>query len=168
VPVAGDTPDSLDPALLARWLTVATDAEGREHAVFSDGWHRIRLDLESGQLIAGMPVVLQYQLHGLHSAAPCILPLLRLLHLCRHRRFAASLFPADTHVPRGLILLRVHDALADGASQREIARVLFNELEVDRDWGSAADSIRSRVRRLIVDARAMARGGYRALMRRAR
>lgn len=168
VHAAVNAPDSLDPAMLARWLTVATDAEGRDHAVLSDGWHHIRLDLESGHLIAGVPVLLHYHLHGLRSAAPHILPLRQFLHLCQHRRFAASLFPADTQVPRGLLLLRVHDALADGASQRDIARVLFDKVQVNRDCGAVSDSIRSRVRRLIVDARAMAKGGYRALMRRSR
>ncbi len=153
--------------MLARWLSIATDSDGREHAVLSDGLRHIRLDLKSGHLIAGVPIVLHYQLYGVRSAEPRVLPLRRFLHLCRHRRFAASLFPADLQIPRGLVLLRVHDALADGASQRDIAQAVFGA-PVDRDWSTTSDSLRSRVRRLIKDARTMAGGGYRALMRRSR
>ena len=51
------------------------------------------------------------------------------------------------------------------ASQREIGAVLFGEDRVLLDWGDRSESLRSHVRRLVRDARAMARGGYRQLMR---
>lgn len=157
-------PEGLDPAWLAPWLTVAVGADGLEHAVFSDGWHHIRLDLEAGSLVEGAPVILHYRLRGLRSAEMKMLPLRRFLHLCRHRRFSRSLFPADALVPRGIALLRVHDALTASASQREIARTVFGDTRAERDWDHPSESLRSFVRRLVVDARAMARGGYRRLM----
>ncbi|QCI78805.1 DUF2285 domain-containing protein [Hankyongella ginsenosidimutans] len=130
----------------------------------SDGWHHIRIDLDAGTLAGGAPVVFAYRLHGIASAMSRVLPLRRLLHLCRHRRFAASLFPAERGMDRSVVLLRVHDALAAGASQREIACALFGEERVAREWSSPSDSLRSRTRRLIHDATVMAQGGYRSLL----
>ncbi|WP_374580857.1 DNA -binding domain-containing protein [Sphingomonas sp. J344] len=95
-----------------------------------------------------------------------MLPLSRLLDLCRHRRFARSLFPSDVRIDRGVDMLRVHDAIGQGASQREIGSILFGSERVARDWNDVSDSLRSRVRRLVREAGAMARGGYRQLMRR--
>jgi len=63
-------------------------------------------------------------------------------------------------------MLRVHDALQEGASQREIGATLFGDERVAHDWIGESDSLRSRVRRLVREANAMARGGYRQLMRR--
>lgn len=150
--------------MLSRWLTIASDTAGLEHAVLSDGWHRIRLDLVSGSLAGLGPVILHYELRGVPSALPKILPLRRLLALCRHRRFAASLFPRDRRIVRWIELLRVHDGLAAGASHRELARAMFGEERIVEDWGGPSDSLRSRVRRLVRDAREMAGGGYRFLM----
>lgn len=159
-------PDSIRIAQIAPWLAVATDPAGREHAVLSDGWHHIRLDIEEGRLAGQDAVLLHYRLRGLASAEARLLPLRRLLDLCRHRRFTRSLFPRDPRIDRGIDMLRVHDALADGASQREIGMALFGDERVRHDWNPASDSLRSRVRRLVREARAMARGGYRQLMRR--
>ncbi len=66
---------------------------------------------------------------------------------------------------RWLMVLRVHDALMDGASQREIGKALYGETLSERGWDGQSDSIRSRVRRLAGEARAMAQGAYRHLLR---
>lgn len=166
LPIEKGDPDQVEPARLRPWLAVATDADGQEHAVLSDGWHHIRLDIESGSLSEGRPVLFHYRLVGVASAAPKILPLRRLLELCRRGRFAPSLFPRDRRVDRWVALLQVHDALRAGASQREIASVLFGENRTFLDWRSSSDSLRSRVKRLVREARTMAAGGYRSLMRR--
>jgi hypothetical protein len=164
LPAPSVGPDSIDPTLLAPWLTLVTDAQG-EHAVLSDGWHHIRLDVEQGSLATGNAVILHYRFEGVVSAQPKILPLRRLLDLCRSRRFAQSLYPPDRRVARWLLALRVHDAVLSGASQSEIARVLFNDDRGSPMAGGRSDSLRSRVRRLVVDARQLASGGYRMLMR---
>lgn len=164
VPTGRDDPDGLDPDRLRAWLAIATDGDGHEHVVLSDGWHHIRLDIEDGSLAVRGPVRLDYRLSGVASAETKILPLRRFLHLCRRGRFGRSLFPADPRVERWLAVLRVRDALVAGASQREIGAALFGEDRIARDWGSQADSLRSRVRRLAREARAMAGGGYRCLM----
>lgn len=69
-------------------------------------------------------------------------------------------------IMRGLDALRVHDALPKGASQRKIAAVLFGQERVASDWDGGTECLRTRIRRLAHDASAMARGGYRRLLRR--
>ena len=165
LPIDPGNPDEVDPQRLRPWLAVATDADGHEHAVLSDGWHHIRLDVEAGSLAQGRPVLFEYRLVGVASAGPKILPLRRLLELCRRGRFAPSLFPPDRRIDRWIALLQVHDALEQGAGQREIASALFGERRAVHEWRGSSDSLRSRVRRLVRDARLMAAGGYRSLLR---
>jgi len=163
LPCAPDHPDGITRDRLTPWLAVETDREGREHAVLSDGWHRIRLDIDQGS-IAVEAVLLRYQLAGTVSAEPKILPLRRLIDLCRRGRFARSLFPDDPRIARWVTMLQVHDALAAGATQREIGVALFGEARIAQDWNAANDSLRSRVRRLVGGTQTMARGGYRRLL----
>ncbi len=158
-------PDAIDPDWLKPWLTVVAGDIG-EHVVLSDGWRHIRIDVERGSLAAGEPVAFEYHLRGLASVEPKLLPLRRLVDLCRKRRFSVSLYPPDRRIDRWILALRVHDAIADGASQRDIARELFGDT-VPTEWQARrADSLRSRVRRLTSEARRLAAGGYRSLLRR--
>ncbi len=163
-PADPNDPEALPLGALAPWLTVVPGADGREHAVISDGRHHLRLDVDAGRLAGEEAVVLDYVLRGIRSAEPRVLTLRRLLSLCRHRRFVQSLFPPDPRMPRMVAMLRVGDALAAGASQREIAIVLFGTEAMARDWRGRSDALRSRVRRLVRDARVMAAGGYRLLL----
>ena len=167
-PTDGSDPDGIDPRDLARWLTLVVDAEGRERAVVSDGYRHIRLDIDQGSLAGARPVVLQYRLHGVLSALPKLRSLRQFLHLLRHGQFSPALFPADRRTHRAILVLRVHDALTAGASQREIAEVLFGVDRVARDWRDPSDSLRSQIRRLVREARVMARGGYRESLRQPR
>jgi len=162
-PIDAAHPDAIEAGALAPWLTIVADDSG-EHAVLSDGWHHIRIDIEAGSLASGQPVIIHYQLRGVASAELRILPLRRLLDLYRRRRFSVSLYPRDRRVDRWLLALRVHDAVLAGATQREIATVLFGEDQHGSRDGNRADSLRSRARRLIRDARRLAAGGYRFLM----
>ncbi|WP_206240152.1 DUF2285 domain-containing protein [Novosphingobium terrae] len=150
---------------LAPWLTIATDIGGTEHVLLSDGWHHIRLDVVEGSLLGRDLVRFHYRLDGIATAEGLVPTLRRFLALCRMRRFPTTMFPIDPRMDRGLDMLRVHDALEDGASQREIAGVLFGEERITAEWTGASDSLRSRVRRLVTDARTMACGGYRRLLR---
>jgi hypothetical protein len=163
-PALRDEGDAIDPRALAAWLTLATNPDGREHAVLSDGRHHIRFDVGAGTLMSG-PVMLRYRLAGTVSAQAKLLPLRRLVEFCIDRRFRAALYPPDPRVERWLVALRVHDGLAAGASLREIAGALYGAQRVAADWSDASDSMRSRVRRLAAEARRLARGGYRFLMR---
>ena len=165
LPADGGNPDAILPEQLQRWLALARDIGGHEHAVLSDGWHHIRIDLAAGSLASG-PVVLRYRLEGALSARPKLLPLRRLIAFSLDRRFPRTLYPADPRVARWLTALRVQDALLEGASQREIGEALFGEDRVAGEWDGASDSLRSRARRLVREARQLARGGWRQLLRR--
>lgn len=161
-------PDHADLSSLKPWLSVMTDAVGREQAVLSDGWRRIRLQVLEGSLVGEGPALLLYHLDGLVAADRHILPLRRFLDLVRRDRFSLSLYPRDPRTDRWIEMLRVHDAVLDGASLREIGRALFGAERVDRDWNGPSDSLRSRVRRLTRDAAALARGAYRDLLHKGR
>lgn len=147
-------------------FTLAVDPSGHEHAVLSDGFRHVRIDVTEGSLVSGRPVLLQYAVTGLVGVATeaRLMPLRRLAALCRTGRFLPGLFPRDPRLDRLIEILRVHDALAAGASQRDIALHFFGSERIPRDWRAASDSLRSRVRRLIRNARRMASGGYRKLL----
>jgi hypothetical protein len=157
-PAENDHPDCFDPNRFRRWFALVTDPSGCEHAVLSDGYRHIRIDVEHGSLAADHPVLLQYQLHGVVGASgeTRLLPLRRLFGLCRTGRFLPALFPPERRIERAIITLRVHDALDAGASQRDIAAALFGNERIPSDWRAASDSLRSRVRRLAREARRMA------------
>ncbi|HEV7290513.1 DUF2285 domain-containing protein [Sphingomonas sp.] len=157
-------PGAVDPGELGAWLTLVRGRHGLEHAVISDGWHRIRLDVALGTLSSG-PVILRCRIEAMGSAVPKFLPLQRLVDFALHRRFARALYPADPRIERWLIALQVLDGLADGASHRELAEALYGAERVASDWGGRSDSLRSRVRRLVAEAKRLSRGGYRHLLR---
>ncbi len=132
--------------------------------MLSDGYRRIRIDIEEGSLACGRPVLLRYAMEGTvgQCAEARLLPLRRLAALLRTGRFLPALFPAERRIERLIDVLRVADALSAGASQREIAACLFGQERVSSDWRTVSDSLRSRVRRLVRRAQHMAGGGYRA------
>lgn len=163
VPVDAEAADRFDHQRFAQWLYVVTAPDGQEHAVISDGYRRIRIDVEEGSLAAGHPVLLRYRLTGVigSDADQQVLPLRRLTGLYRTGRFLPALFPRERKVEKLIEVLRVADALRAGASQRDIAACLFGTERISRDWRAVSDSLRSRVRRLVNRARHMAAGGYR-------
>lgn len=146
-----------DPFDLVPLLPLAschTDGSGQEHWLLSDGWRQVRLDLVGGTLIAG-PVNLRYRLSGLRRAEPQLRTLSRLIGLARNGRFLTSQFPPEQRAARWALVLRVHDALAAGATQRQIAECLF-DLPDTRRWRITAPSWRRRVQRLVEAARVAA------------
>lgn len=61
-------------------------------------------------------------------------------------------------------MLQCFDGYRDGATQREIAQVIFHLARLDRqEWQDA--SVRHAIKTLLRDSRAMIAGGYRALLR---
>lgn len=154
--------DSFDLEPLRPLATVLEDEDG-EHLLLSDGIRTVRLDVRRGSLASG-PLCLRYRLCGLASAEPPLLTLRRLLALCRSGRFSRSLHAREVRARRWVLMLRAADALACGADQREIARVLLSRSVAEPAWRSREPSIRSQVQRLVRAARQMADGGYRQLL----
>lgn len=162
-PVGAVHPDAFDLARLGRWATLAHGADGREYLALSDGWRRIRIDVVDGTLGSG-PVRLQYRMSGFTRLEPRLLAARRLLSLWQRRRFLRALFPPVTGLARRLEALRTADALADGASYREIAVALFGKARVQAEWRTDSDFLLMRVRRRVAEARRMAEGGWRDLL----
>jgi len=149
---------------LRRFLSIVRDAQSQEHAVLSDGLRHIRLDVEEGTLEQG-PVVLHYVLDGLRDTAVKLETVRRLAALCLERRFSPEHFPADPYRERCILLLQVGDAVRSGASHREVAELLVGRERVRDEWQGRSDALRSRVRRLAAEARRLAAGGYRLMLR---
>ena len=164
VPVAASDPDAFVLARFAGMATIVAGRDGRERVVISDGYRRIRIDVVHGSLGAG-PVLLRYRLHGFADLEARILTLRRLVALNRHGRFARSLHPREHLARRWIPMLRAHDAICAGATQREIADVLFGTKLARDAWRGPSDFLRLRVQRLIRAARHMVSGGYRTLLR---
>jgi hypothetical protein len=151
---------------LERYGRVATQfrsASGSEHLLLSEGFLDIRIDIVSGTLGKG-PVELAYRLSGLRSAEAPAKVLRRLLAFCRTGRFQRPLHPPLTRMHRFLLEIRVHDAIAAGVDQREIAATLVSNEAASPRWRIVTPTARSRVQRLVRRARHMQQGGYRALL----
>jgi hypothetical protein len=151
---AFDGPGLFDLARIRHYASVARGFDGYEHWLFSDGFRAIRLDV-GGTLTKGS-VELEFHIAGLAAARPQLLALQQLIGLVRTGRFLSAQFPVERRARRWGLLLRVHDASAAGASQREIAAALFGRDAVS-GWQEGALSYRSRVRRLQNSARHFAR-----------
>lgn len=154
--------DRIDLSALSAFASVIASPPD-EHLLFCDGLRTIRLDGPEGAFTSG-PAALRYILEGLGSAEPPLLTLRRLLALCRAGKFARSLHRSDRGARRRVLMLRVADALAAGADQREIARELLSTSAGERRWRIREPSIRSQVQRLVRGARQIAAGGYRELL----
>lgn len=158
------TSDSFELARLGVESTVITAPDGCEHLLISDGLRTLRIDVLAGSLKEG-PVRMHYLLTGFASAERPLLTLRRLLALRRTGRFSASLDRPETRAGRFVLMLRAHDAMAGGATQREIAAALLSAQAAEDRWRVSAPTVRSRAQRLVRNVRAMAAGGYVALLR---
>lgn len=159
----GAEDDRFNLERLARFATLLTGEAGAEHLLLSDGRRSIRIDIAEGTLRAE-PVLLRYRLAGLTGVQAPLLVLRQLLALWRAGDFSAALHPPERRAARWALVLRASDALAAGASQREIAEYLLGREAAQRRWRVEASSLRSRAQRLVREARRMADGGYRDLL----
>ena len=155
--------DCFDLGRLSDLATVVHSVDGNEHVVISDGQRRIRIDVMAGSLLNG-PVLLQYQLQGIAQLDQKPLALRRLAALHRYGKLLPSLFPVSSRAKSVVSALRVHDALVDGASQRDVAYALFGREAVNSDWAGRSDYLRSKVRRLIALARRLGGGEWQKLL----
>lgn len=156
-------PCAFDPAGLALLATILVTPRGNEHLLLSDGCRRIQIAVVSGSLLRG-PVELVYRLEDGPAAKMQMQALTQFLTLRRHRAFRRWLHPPEAHAWRWIRQLRVHDALAAGASERQIATVLFGAAEIAEQWKEGSGPLRSSVQRLIRRARATADRGYLKLL----
>ncbi|QUT05634.1 DUF2285 domain-containing protein [Sphingobium phenoxybenzoativorans] len=152
---ARDPRDAFDVSAFRSLDSCVVTGDGSEHWLWSDGIRQIRLDIVGQSLVNG-PVRLDYRIAGVRSAEPLAATLARLLALHRTGRLVRSLFAPEPRAARWALVLRTHDALAAGATQRHVAEALFGLHDVDH-WRVAASADRDRVRRLVTAARTAAR-----------
>lgn len=159
----GNDDDRLDLERLEGFVTLLADSSGTEHLLLSDGCHAVRVDIFSGTLRA-RPALLRYRLEGLCRVEERLLVLRQLLVISRSGRFSSMLFPRERRAGRWILLLRTYDALVAGATQQDIAEGVFSLDGTEGRWRVKAPSVRSRVQRLVREARRMAAGGYLSLL----
>src|SRR3546814_17526695 len=78
------------------------------------------------------PALLSCTLCGLKDFEIKPLTLQRLCRLARSGRLLKSLYPPERRARRWVEMLRAFDGAATGASQRDIAAVLFGDREIGR------------------------------------
>jgi len=147
----------------ANRAVIVNDAAGREHILLR-GRSGIRLDVIAGTLRDG-PVSLRFDMTGSNDIESSLRTLRRFLHVCKTGD--ASPLSMTNGVPscRTINALRVHDALHQGASIRDIGIMLFGQARIGSEWRSPGESLKSHCRRLIAYSRHMASGGWQMLLR---
>lgn len=156
--IAADHPDAFDIHRQNVGATVLLESAG-EQLLLRQDWRTLRLDIREGTLLAG-PVRMHYILGGYHHLDRRLLTLRRLSALRRLGRLPNNLFPPHPKQRRWSMILRTIDAMAAGASQRDIATMLFGTEMVERDWAAASSYLRLRVQRLTKATRTLLNGGY--------
>lgn len=161
-PSTSDDPEALDLQGLELAVLVVRTDDGGQHVLVSDGPRRLRFAVVEGDVLAS-PVRCRYLLPP-HSMGAGSLESLRVLVILRD---TGQLPPTAGRAPpkagRWAQAIRAHDARSQGASQRDIATLLFGEARVHEDWSGRSDYMRMRVQRLLRAAEDLVAGGYRAL-----
>jgi hypothetical protein len=153
---------------LLRWGAAATlviGLDGREFLLLRQpGRGDLRIDVLSGSLRDG-PVSLLHDFGGLADVEPALGALRRCLILCQTGDLPAVRLRASQGLRRQIQALRVHDALAQGGSIRDIGILLFGCDRIRQEWPGPGDALKSQCRRLIMLSRLMVDGGYKMLLR---
>lgn len=145
-----------------RWRAALLRCGGREELAIDAPGGAVRLSLESGTLLNG-PVRLRYLLDG-HRLSNRLAALQRWDRLCRTGTASPTSAATPSQAARWPLLVAALDAIADGSTLRQTANRLFGKERVVRDWHHESDYLKLRTRRLVTQARALAAGGYRALL----
>jgi len=162
--VTADADDRFALSSLACRKVVLGVAASGEHLLLTDGCRRLQLHCRSGSLLRER-LFLRYDLSGLREAEARMVTLARFLALARLGRMPAGLFRPLAKADRWRLALRALDAHDAGASQREIATVLYGPARTRADWRGDSDYLRGRVRRLVRLGQSLSGGGYRDLLR---
>jgi hypothetical protein len=163
-PAPATVVDRFDISKVAATVSIAITQDGCERVALSDAYRRIRVDIVRGSVLDG-PVSLRYRLGDGWGLDAQLLTLRRLQVLRRTGRFTRTLFPPEKMAPRWLAALRACDAIAAGASQRELADLLFGPLAAHATWRGESDFLRLRVQRLVRIGRRMTESAYLSLLR---
>lgn len=144
------------------WPAVLLQQPDRQELLVESPQGQIRLSLAAGDLLQGS-VGLRYIIEGA-ALLERTHALQRWDWLLRKGAWPQGLGLGATRGERWSLLLATLDALSRHRSLRETAIALFGEVTVEREWNQASDHLKSRTRRLVAQARALAAGGYRKLL----
>ncbi len=161
--VAGEDPSGFDVATVGCFSAVLRGHDPLEHVLLSDGLRRLRLDVRGGTVTRG-PVVLRFAFDGLGAIDAPLLTLRRLVAFDRRGAMPLGLYRKDRPPDRWIAALRADDAQRSGASQRDVAQLLFGADRVREAWPGPSDYLRSQVRRLLRFGVRMREGGWRTLL----
>lgn len=142
--------DRLDIRPLMAWATLTLGPGDVEHWRIGDQAVSVRLDVRAGTLLGG-PTPLAFPLQGLERLRPKLDALAALLRLVDGR---PPLCRPEARAHRWIAELRVADAIAAGATQQQMARVLLGRAVPQKQWRAAGESHRLRIQRLVRSARA--------------
>ena len=135
-----------------------------QELLLQQGPCHVRLLNRSGSVEHG-PVRLRLALYGLRNLDRQMLTVRQIAALSRSERLPTGLTARERMNGQWIALLRLHDGLAMGASQRQLAQCLFGEDWVSRGWNGESDFLRSRLRRMKNLQHRLVTGGYRTLLR---
>lgn len=132
-----------------------------EELLLGHGNRTVRMSVRGASLLAG-PVTLEFHIASATAflSRSAALQRFAAFRLSRSGTIAAAKMGSAT---KRLLLLRTLDALAAAGSYRDIATTLFGAELVDTHWNAASDHLRSRVRRLIRQARTVSSQGSASL-----
>jgi hypothetical protein len=162
-PVPPSDPEAFDIAKFAEMSDLVMDRHGTEFLVLDDGAHQIELQVCSGTLSEG-PVRLRCDIGLFHGSDAKALTVLRLGALRRLGRFPNNLFPPEQRARKWALALQAYDGMLAGASQRDIACVLFTEQFVREEWNGRSTFLKGRIQRLLRYGRKMVNGDYKTLL----
>jgi hypothetical protein len=160
---AAEVADLFDWRAIGDLASILKLPDETEHLLLSDGQRQLQLAVTEGTLLEG-PVRLRCTLRGMRDIERKALSLRRLSFCRRLGRLPRSLYVREPAAARWIDKLRALDAVAAGASRREIAAGLIGEGRVAAEWSGRSDHLRLRVQRLVREGRRLARSGYRALL----
>lgn len=143
-------------------VLVVRTADDEQHVLISDGPRRLRLAIVRGDVLSG-PVACRFRLPPHAMGATSLDGLRRLLVLRDTGLLPSASARRSTKSSRWVEILRAHDARRAGASQRQIAVLLFGQARVQEDWSGGSNYMRMRVQRLLRSAEALVAGGFRAV-----
>ena len=136
---------------------------GFERILVSSGLDRLSFEVREGSLLDG-PVHLDLIVPRLRHPSVAITSLQHLLASVRKGAVGHRPFLAGDRRHRWRSAVMAWDALANGASQRDIGILLFGAGRVEAEWNQLSDSLRSQVRRLLAHANQMISGGWRDML----
>lgn len=163
-PALRDDPVAVDFTTIGGDLFVQPRHDGGERVLLRHAGLHLRIDLLAGSVLHG-PVSPKVVLPGFWGISAQLLTLKRLGILARGGLLPTSLQPREKRASRWARMLQAHDGAVAGATHREIANTIFGAELVRSEWRGASDHLRLKVQRLLREARRLASGGYRSLLR---